>query len=292
MKKQAHIWIFLSPALLLFATILVFPVLYSVYLSLFDTTVATLVQGGDKFIGVDNYFELFKDTSFQNSVGLLALFIVTTTFLEVSIALAVALYLDQVLRIPKLLQTLLLLPMFVLPVVSGLTFRYIFDPNEGVLGAVYGWFGAAPPGVLGDPWLAFGAVVVQDVWRMWPFLFLVIFAGMTSLPQEPIEAVQLDGATTWQAFRYVMLPMLRGTIVVAILLKVVESLKAFTEIYVMTGGGPGESTSILSMFIVKQAFTFLKIGYGASASTLLLFVGTTLAVLSLLAQSWRKRSVV
>jgi len=119
---------------------------------------------------------------------------------------------------------------------------------------------------------------------MWPFVFLVIYAGFKSLPREPIEAVTLDGASRWQAFRYVILPMLMPTLFVAVLLKVIESLKAFTEIYVMTGGGPGEATSLLSMYVVKQAFTFFKVGYGAAVSAVLLCVGVTLAVCVGLAQ--------
>ena len=113
---------------------------------------------------------------------------------------------------------------------------------------------------------------------MWPFLFIIIFAGLKAIPRDPIEAIKLDGANLWQTCRYVIIPSLKGTIVVATLLKVIESLKAFTEIYVMTGGGPGESTTILSMYIVKQITEFSEFGFGSAASTLLLAVGVLLTL--------------
>ena len=111
---------------------------------------------------------------------------------------------------------------------------------------------------------------------MWPFLFIIVYAGMQALPRDCIEAVRVDGATTWQTVRHVILPLLRNTIAIAIVLTMIEGLKVFTEVYVMTGGGPGDSTSILSMYIVKQAFDFSRLGYAAAVSALLLGVGLLL----------------
>ncbi len=285
----APAWAFLWPTLALLGVLLAAPVGYAFFMSFRDTTAATLAQGGDAFVGLDNYVTLLGDAEFRASVWLLLKFIAVTTALEVLLATAVAWWLDQVVRPWRIIETLLIVPMFVIPVVSGLTFRYLLDPSEGVSGLVWGWFGAEAPGFLGDADLAFWAIVLQDVWRMWPFVFLIIYAGFKSLPREPLEAVRLDGANAWQAFFHVILPMLRPTLLVAVLLKVVESLKAFTEIYVMTGGGPGEATSLLSMYVVKQAFTFFKVGYGSAVSILLLAVGVSLAVGVGLAQRRRER---
>lgn len=268
---------FLSPALVTLGAVLAVPIGYSLALSFFDTTATTLVAGSDAFLGAENYVKLFSDASFRNALWLGALFTVVTTALEVCIATAVALYLDRILRVPRVVEVLLIVPMFVIPVVSGLTFRYLLDPGEGVLGHIYGLFGREAPGVLDHPSLAFAAIVAQDVWRMWPFVFLIVYAGLKTLPHGPLEAARLDGASFFQCARYVILPMLKPTLVVAVLLKVVESLKAFTEIYVMTGGGPGEATSLFSMFIVKQAFTHFQLGYASAASALLFFLGALVA---------------
>ena len=277
-QKKRHIVLFLGPALTLLLLILVFPILYSINLSLFNADGASWFNGSSSFIAFDNYIRLATDTSFLNSVWLLFLYIFATTAIELSIALVFAIYLDQVIQVPSWLRTLILLPMFVLPVVSGLTFRYIFDPDGGILGQLYLLFDKEAPDMLGNQLLAFVLVVLQDVWRMWPFLFIIIFAGLKSLPKDPIEAIKLDGANFFQTCRYVIIPGIKGTITVAILLKIIESLKAFTEIYVMTGGGPGESTTILSMYIIKQLTDFSEYGYGSAASTLLLIFGVTLTM--------------
>lgn len=272
------ILLFLWPTLALLGLLLLAPVGYAVWMSFRDTTATTLAQGGDAFVGLANYRELVADAGFHNAVWLLVKFIAVTTVVEVALATLVAYWLDQVARPWRVIETLLVLPMFVIPVVSGLTFRYLLDPGEGFVALVWGWFGKEAPALLGDPGLAFWAIVLQDVWRMWPFVFLVVYAGFKSLPHEPLEAITLDGANAWQRFRYVIFPMLRPTLAVAVLLKVIESLKAFTEIYVMTGGGPGEATSLLSMYVVKQAFTFFRVGYGSAVSVLLLLAGVALAI--------------
>lgn len=276
--KKRHVVLFLGPAVGLLALILFFPILYSVNLSLYDADGASWFSGSSPFVALSNYTKLFTDPSFLNSIWLLGLYIVITTIVELGLALAVAIYFDQVVKVPSFLRTLIILPMFVLPVVSGLTFRYLFDPEGGILGHVFMLFDKEPPDMLGDPILAFGVVVLQDIWRMWPFLFIIIYAGLKAVPRDPIEAIKLDGANFWQTCRYVILPSLKGTIAVAVLLKVIESLKAFTEIYVMTGGGPGESTTILSMYIIKQITDFSQYGFGSAASTLLLVFGVTLTV--------------
>ena len=277
--RSGHALAFLAPALLLLLAILVFPILYSFGLSFFEADGASWFAGTSQFIGFGNYIGLLEDPSFSHSVGLLALYIVITTVFELAIALVLAIFLDQVITVPSWLRTLLILPMFVLPVVSGLTFRYLFDPEGGILGTVFYWFNLEAPDMLGDPIGAFFVVVVQDIWRMWPFLFIIIFAGLKGLPRDTIEAVKMDGANLWQTCRFVILPGLKPTIVVAVLLKVIESLKAFTEIYVMTGGGPGESTTILSMYIIKQITDFSQFGFGSAASTMLLVVGVGITLM-------------
>lgn len=272
-----HVAAFVGPAMALFTLLLVIPILHAFGLSFTDASFATL-QEGLTGVGLANYRELASDHSFWSAVALLLIFIATTTLLELLVALAVAYYLEQVLPVPRLLQTALLVPMFVIPVVSGLTFRYLLDPNDGVLGHLCALLGIIPPDMFGNPRLAFVSIVLQDVWRMWPFLFIILVAGFRALPRVLLEAASLDGASRWQTFWHVMLPILRPTLVVALMLKSVEALKAFTEIYVMTGGGPGDATSVLSMFIHNQAFGYFRLGYGSAASTLLLAAGTLLAL--------------
>jgi multiple sugar transport system permease protein len=208
---------------------------------------------------------------------LAAFFTLTTTIIEILIAGSVALFLYFQKPIPRVIEVLLILPMFVLPVVSGLTFRYIYDPNDGPLSSIFNALGYEPMSPLADSFWAFWAIVLQDIWRMWPFLFLIIYAGLKALPKSAQEAAKMDGASTREIIRYVILPALRPTLAIAIGLKVMESLKVFTEVYVMTGGGPGDSTSLLSLFVVKQAFHFFQVGPASAASIVLLVLGMSLA---------------
>jgi multiple sugar transport system permease protein len=262
-----------GPAGMLLLGILAIPLVVTIQLSFFDTDITNLNTGGGPFVGLGNYQALLVDQDFWRSLGRLALFAGVTTLVELAIAVVVAIYLDQVVRIPRSLEALLIMPMFVIPVVSGLVFRYMLDPTDGVLAAFCGFFGLTAPGLLADPDWAMAAIMLQDVWRMWPFLFLIVFAGLKALPREPIEAARLDGASIFGVTRFVLLPMLKGTLGVAIVLKLIESLKAFTEIFVMTGGGPADSTELMSLFVVKQAFTFFELSYGAAASIALLLLG-------------------
>ncbi|MFM7199957.1 MAG: carbohydrate ABC transporter permease [Myxococcota bacterium] len=282
---------FVGPALFLLGGLLILPLLFSVGLSFYDTTILSLIDGTDRFLGIENYAVLLQDEDFWSAVLRLLLFAGVTTGLELALALTVAFYLDQVWTPPKLLEALLLLPMLVIPVVSGLLFRYLFDPGEGLWGTLFERVGLEAPALLGHPILAFVVMVLQDVWRMWPFMFMIVYAGLKSLPREPMEAARLDGCTNFQVFRFVLAPLLMPTVTVAVVLKLIESLRAFTEIYVMTGGGPGRSTELLSMYVVKVAFDYFQLGLGAAAGVLVFGFGMLIAGVLLTVQARRVREV-
>ena len=266
--SRQNVLAFLAPSVIVLLVLLFIPCLYTLYLCFFEQNAATGSQ--QVFIGLENFRMLLLDQEFLYSLFLLFAFITISTGLELAMGLGVALYLDHFLPKAKKIQALLLLPMFVIPVVSGLGFRYIFDPENGVLGSLFFRFGLEAPDILGDPFGAFALVIAQDVWRMWPFMFIIIFAGLQIVSKEQIEAIKLDGANFFAQCRFVILPALKPTLVVAVLLKVIESFKAFTEIFVMTGGGPGNATTILPLFIVKQITDFREFSYGSAASFVLL----------------------
>ncbi|MEY3903972.1 MAG: hypothetical protein RL189_3278 [Pseudomonadota bacterium] len=274
-KSQRSLLVFLFPGCALLTLLIGWPVLESAVSSLSVT--ANNTGQSDTFAGIAHYKTLLSQSSFWNSLWLAALFTMTTTGLELVIGLAVALFLYFQRSLPRVVEILLILPMFILPVVSGLTFRYIYDPNDGPLSFIFDRLGYEPAAPLADSFWAFWSIVLQDIWRMWPFLFLIIYAGLKALPRSAQEAARMDGATTAQIIQFVLLPALRPTLGIAAGLKIMESLKVFTEVYVMTGGGPGESTSLLSLFVVKQAFHFFQVGPASAASILLLALGMSLA---------------
>jgi multiple sugar transport system permease protein len=279
---------FVAPALVFFLVFVVYPCLQSILMSFTNASLETLVPGQNQFqfIGLANYIELFENSSFSHSLAILFKFSFFTTIVEVGFALFVAWVFEFVFQPPKVVRALLLLPMFVIPLVSGLTFRLLLDPSGGVIAELGQYFNFTAPDFLGDPQLAFWAVVIQDFWRMWPFVFLVLSAGLHALPREPLEAFELDGGSKLQCFFYVILPQLIPTLLVAIGLKIVESLKAFTEIYALTGGGPAESTSVVSLFIVREAFESFKLASAAAAATLFLISGIIFSIVYLKTRSY------
>ncbi|MFK7827480.1 MAG: carbohydrate ABC transporter permease [Oligoflexales bacterium] len=264
---------FLAPSISMFTLLLFIPCLYTLYLCFFEQL--DLSNGTQVFIGLKNFRMLLVDKEFLYSFFLLFAFVLVSTSVELALGLGVALYLDHYLPNANKIQAFLLLPMFVIPVVSGLGFRYIFDPENGVLGSIFYRMGLEVPDILGDPFGAFVLVLAQDVWRMWPFMFIIIYAGLQMVSKEQLEAIKLDGANFIAQCWYVILPALKPTLVVAVLLKVIESFKAFTEIFVMTGGGPGNATTILPLFIVKQITEFREFSYGSAASFVLLIISLT-----------------
>jgi len=274
-RSQRSLVVFLFPGCALLTFLIGWPILESAVSSLTLPSKTSAHVG--EFAGLAHYKNLLGQSSFWNALGLAALFTLVTTALELLIGLVISLFLYFQRTLPRIIEILLILPMFILPVVSGLTFRYIYDPNDGPLSFLFDALGYEPAAPLADPFWAFWSVVLQDIWRMWPFLFLIIYAGLKALPRSAQEAARMDGANTWQVIKHILLPALRPTLGIAIGLKIMESLKVFTEVYVMTGGGPGESTSLLSLYVVKQAFHFFQVGPASAASVLLLVIGMSLA---------------
>ena len=268
-NKNNHALYFLTPSFSILMIILFIPSLYTFYLCFLKSS--GFQSSEPSFVGFQNFINLFYDREFRDSSKLLMIFIVATTSIELVIGLVCAMYVNEFTPQNKLLQTILILPLFVLPLVSGLSFRYLFDAESGVIASLFFNFGLEAPDFLGSHWGSFAIVVAQDVWRMWPFMFIIILAGLKNIPKDQMEAIKLDGASFWQQSIHVTLPALRNTILVAVALKVIESFKAFTEIFVMTGGGPGDSTTILPIFIVKQMTEFRDFSYGSAASYILLF---------------------
>jgi multiple sugar transport system permease protein len=284
-------WLFATPAIVMFLCLIIYPateglILGFVTLDLNDLENHSLFSSAS-FVGLFNYIALFSDQSFIDSLSVLLHFSVVTTFAEVVFALLVALAFEYFVQPPRLVRTLLLVPMFVIPLVSGLTFRYIFDPSNGTLGEFFRLFGAEAPDLLGSPRWAFWLVVLQDFWRMWPFVFLILAAGLKTIPAELMEAFEVDGGTRLQAIFRIVLPLLVPSLAVACGLKVIESLKAFTEIYTMTGGGPGSSTTTLSMFIVREGTEYFHLPAASAAGSLLLVSGIAMGVVYAIFQNRR-----
>lgn len=274
-KRTFKHWIFILPALILVISILVYPIFYSIYMSAYDWNL--FHSDAKKFLGFGNYLSLFKDREFLHSLWLQLGFIVIALPIETIIGFFVAILLNRDGKFYDVVRALLLLPVFVLPVISGLTWRMLLQPEYGMISFILEKLGFGVKAWLAEPNFAYSMVIIQDIWRMWPFMFMFIYAGLSGMPKEYIEAAQIDGAGLWKKITKIVIPYLRPTVATALLLRLIDALRIFSEVYVMTGGGPGNSTLLLSLYINKQAFEFFNIGYAAAMGVILLIVALIIA---------------
>jgi multiple sugar transport system permease protein len=236
---------FLLPGLLFLFAIDVVPLLYSAWLSLYDWWL--LRPSSIRFIGLGNYLRLATDPELRRAMVVTGLFTTGAVVLEFLVGLGLALLFSQPFRFLRPLRVVLLLPLFVVPVVGATMWRVIFHPDMGPLNYYLNLFGLGRPPWLSDPTLALVSITLVDAWRTIPFMFLVMYAGIEVLPAELFEAASVDGASRWQAFRHITVPLLAYIMLVAVLIRGMDAFRELDIIYVLTGGGPGTATQTIQM---------------------------------------------
>jgi multiple sugar transport system permease protein len=261
---------FLLPAILLLLFLTIFPFIYSLFLSFNQWNLANRL-GTWTFVGVGNYVKiLFNDPFFWSAVKTTIVFLLITVSIELVLGLAIAILLSQETHFVDLVRTVIIIPMMITPVVVGLIWRFMYNTDLGMMNYLLSLLGIQGPIWLGDVRYAMWAVIIADVWEWTPFMILILLAALQSLPHEPIEAAIVDGASRFQMLRYIILPMIKPAIVVALLLRSIDSFKTFDLVYVLTMGGPGISTQLLSLYTYKWGFKFFEMGYAAALSYLML----------------------
>jgi multiple sugar transport system permease protein len=236
---------FLLPGLLFLFAIDLVPLVYSAWLSLYDWWL--LRPRSITFVGLGNYARLATDPELRRAVVITGLFTAGSVAVEFLAGLGLALLFSQPFRFLRPLRVLLLLPLFVVPVVGATMWRLIFHPDIGPLNYYLNLAGLGRPAWLSDPTLALVSITLVDAWRTIPFMFLVMYAGIEVLPAELFEAAAVDGATRWQAFRHITVPLLAYIMLVAVLIRGMDAFRELDIIYVLTGGGPGTATQVIQM---------------------------------------------
>ncbi len=274
------------PALLVILGMMVFPVSYTVWLSFHSWFASSVTR--PEWIGLDNYIKLITDDPrFLDAFGRTILFTVTAVALQLILGIAMALLFNQNFRGRGIIRTLFLLPMVATPVAMSMIWMLIMNPVGGVLNWFLGLFGI-PPGLwLNSAKTVIPSLIIIDTWQWSPLIMLMVLAGMTMLPAEPFEAAAIDGASAWKSFRLVMLPMLRPTIMVALLFRSIDALKTFDIIFGTTQGGPGFASETLNLYIYTQGFTYFQLGY---ASAILVVFFTIVMSVSMMFILLRRRS--
>lgn len=235
-------------------------------------------------VGLDNYLRLWEDEQFRNALWVTLRFVGLSVAIETILGLALALFCLREFRGIRLLRTVLIVPMVITPVVVAIVFRLIYASDAGMLTAFSEALGGDPVQILGHNVRAFLGLVALDVWEWTPLMFLILLAGLQSLPVEPFEAARVDGAGPWRVFVDLTLPMLRPVLAIAIVLRTIDAFGTFDQVFVLTRGGPGEATRLLSIYGYDSAFKFQQTGYAAALFVTmgLLVLAFTLAAVRLL----------
>jgi multiple sugar transport system permease protein len=280
-------WFFVSPALIVLLLLSIFPFIYSLALSFHQWNLSDR-NAGWSFVGFANYLRILTgDPAFWPAVRVTVSFLVVTIAIEFMLGLAVAVLISQERRALAAIQTIVVLPMMITPVVVGLIWRFMFNADHGVINYLLATLGITGPLWLGDPRTGFWAVVIADVWEWTPFMALIMLAALQALPREPLEAAVVDGASRRQAFVSIVLPLIRPAIMVALLFRGIDAFKTFDLIYVLTQGGPGTSTEVLSLYTYKWGFKFFEMGYAAALAYVMLLAVDGAATLGIRALTRR-----
>ncbi len=278
-------WIFPLPALVFVAVMMVFPILYTVRNSLTGWSLGTGV-GPDAFIGLKNYGALLRDQRFIAATLRTFYFTGLAVAIEAVLGVSIALLLNRRFRGKNIVSAIFLLPMMATPVAIAMVWLLIYEPTIGVANSVLRALHIPPQLWIAGTSSVIPSLVLVDVWEWTPMIALISMAGLAGLPSDPFEAARVDGATPWQVLRSITLPLLRPTLTIAVLLRLIDALKTFDIIYTMTGGGgAGFSAETLNIYAYQRAFSDNDFGY--ASSVLVVFFAIVLGISLLLFYSRR-----
>ena len=275
-KKTWQYYTLLIPAIALFLLINIYPLLYSVYVSLTNYSLSRPFIP-IQFVFFDNFKRLFSDPLFLQAFGRTIAYVVIAVSIEFVLGLTIALLLNREGRFGRALLTFFLMPMMLTPIIIGLMWRFMYHFDTGLVNFFLTVISVDRFPFLAHRTIAFLAVITVDIWQWTPFVLLLIYSGLQSLPLEYFEAAKIDGASSSQVFRYITLPSLKNVIFICLLIRSMDAIREYDKVYTMTYGGPGTSTETISFYIFRQGFRLFDTSYASAASLVLLVVTVTIA---------------
>lgn len=256
----------IAPAVLVLLFFQVVPILVGANTSFRDWS---LHDPKRTWVGFSNYAHVLRDPEFlgvvlPNTFG----FMIATVTSSLVLGLIIALMLNKHFAGRTIVQSFVLLPLMVAPVIAAIMVRWMFNDQFGVVNAALEGLGFAPLSWLTQRWTAFLVILLTDVWLWTPWFALILLAGLQSLPPEPFEAAQIDGASAWRTFRYITLPMLRPVMVVCVVIRSIDAFRTFDIVWTISGGGPARATEVFSIYAYVESFQFLNLGRGSAAAVI------------------------
>ena len=277
-RTRDPIWRFLLPSFVFVGLFSIYPIVESFRLS-FYRMILTLPWLGQKFVGWENYRDLITDPVARGSLVTSVIFVAVTTPIEVLLGLAMALVLNESFRGRGWVRAVVLIPWAVPTVVSSQMWRFIFNDRYGFFN--YLLFGDATQrylAPLAEPGLALMSIMIADIWKTSSFAGLIILAGLQGIPGELYEAADIDAATAWQRFRHITLPLVKPAVLLALLFRSIDALKVFDLVFVMTQGGPADTTNVLQFYGYKKSFAEGMMGYGSAIAVVVFMLSLLLAL--------------
>lgn len=278
-----HYGWFIVPAAVVVLAVIIFPWIFTIYVSAHDWHLG----GARRWVGFDNYIKLFSDSRFGGAMLRTLFYTVLAVVFPMILGLAAALAFNRKFPLRGLARTIFILPMMATPVAVALVWTMTFHPQLGVLNWLLAQVGLPPSMWVYSTSTVIPTLVMIEVWHWTPLVMLLILGGLASLPVDPYEAAKIDGANGWQAFRHITLPLLMPFIVVALIIRCIDALKAFDTIYVITQGGPGSASETINIFLYLQAFAFYNVGYASAVVVVFFIIILALAALLL----WTRQRV-
>jgi multiple sugar transport system permease protein len=269
--------VMVAPITVYAVVVSIYPILYSLLISFFRYRLTDPAQTRT-FVGLDNYARALNDEEARTAVVNTLVFVVGAVGVEFMVGLGLALVLWRDTRLNKIASALLLIPISLTPLVAGLVWRAMLNADFGTIGWYLTHLLGQKQGLTAQGNTAMFAIILVDAWQWTPIVMLILLAGLKSLPIEPFEAAQVDGAGRWTSLRHLTLPLLGPTIVLALLIRTMDAFKLFDVVFAMTQGGPGLTTTVLNFDVYKQGLMFFDMGYAAALSNILLLIIGVFAV--------------
>ena len=267
-------YLLLAPTIVLLLVLTIYPLVFAVAAALQTVNVRT---GARSFVGLGNFTNIFRDQLFWNALKNTAIYTGAGVIVEFVLGMAFALILTEKFLARNVFRTIFLTPMMLPPIVVAIVFKIIYMQQYGVSNWLLALVGIK--GMLWEagPATALFSLILVDIWEWTPFMFLILLAGMQSIPTDPYEAAKVDGATWFQEFRHITFPLLTPAVLIALLLRLMDTLRIFDQVFVMTGGGPANATETLSLYVYQVGFRFFNVGYATAMSFILLILTTVIS---------------
>ncbi|MEP7198268.1 MAG: sugar ABC transporter permease [Chloroflexota bacterium] len=278
LSDRALVTSFLTPTMLLLLAIAIFPLIWSLYLSFTKYSVINDADTGPIWIDIKNYQRLLDDEEVWQRFVTTARFVLPAVAIEMLLGFGLAMLLNRNFKGRGLLMTFMLIPMMLSPLVVALFWGFMYRPDTGVIDYfIRDVFGLPSVLWLTDLKTAMWALVIVDLWQWTPFIMLIALAGLSAVPKYLYEAADVDRASGWFKFRHITLPLVTPLLVIALLFRVMDAYKMFDQAYALTGGGPGDSTQVLSIYLYQMAFRTFNTGKGSALGYIMLVVIIALA---------------